>query len=140
MKKPNITDNKIEIPSSENYLPDVDDFIEGKLESYGLNKSDIADVAISVTELVTNGIVHANKLNIEKTVQVEILRKNSKVEITITDQGDGFNPDLIDNPIEDENLLKEVGRGIFIVKSLMDKVIFESKPGEGTTVTLIKRF
>jgi serine/threonine-protein kinase RsbW len=140
MKKSLITDSSIEIPSSEDYLPDVDDFIEGKLESYGLNKSDIADVAISVTELVSNGIVHANKLNIEKTVRVEIFKKNSEVEITITDQGDGFNPDSVDNPIEDENLLKEVGRGIFIVKSLMDKVVFKSKPGEGTTATLIKHY
>jgi len=77
MKKPIITDNIIEIPSSEDFLPDVDNFIEGKLESYGLNRSDIADIAISVTELVTNGIVHANKLILEKTVKVEISKKIS---------------------------------------------------------------
>ena len=138
MKRPIISENSIEIPSTEDYLPDVDDFIEGKLESFGLNKSDIADIAISVTELVTNGIVHANKLVLEKTVRVEIWRKDSDIEIAITDQGDGFNPDSIDNPIEDENLLKEVGRGVFIVKSLMDKVVFDSQPGKGTTVTLTK--
>ena len=138
MKRPIISENSIEIPSTEDYLPDVDDFIEGKLESFGLNKSDIADIAISVTELVTNGIVHANKLVLEKTVRVEIWRKDSDIEIVITDQGDGFNPDSIDNPIEDENLLKEVGRGVFIVKSLMDKVVFDSQLGKGTTVTLTK--
>ncbi len=140
MKKPIITDNIIEIPSSEDFLPDVDNFIEGKLESYGLNRSDIADIAISVTELVTNGIVHANKLILEKTVKVEISKKNSEIEITITDQGDGFDPDSIENPIENENLLKEVGRGVFIVKSLMDKVVFDSQPGKGTTVTMTKHF
>ncbi len=140
MKKPIITGNIIEIPSSEDFLPDVDDFIEGKLESFGLNRSDIADIAISVTELVTNGIVHANKLILEKTVKVEISKKNSEIEITITDQGDGFDPDSIENPIEDENLLKEVGRGVFIVKSLMDKVMFNSQPGKGTTVTMTKHF
>jgi len=140
MKKPKITGDCIEIPSVEDFLPDVDDFIEGKLEAYGLNKSDIADIAISVTELVTNGIVHANKLIPEKTVKVVISKKNSAVEIAITDQGDGFDPDAIDNPIEDENLLKEVGRGVFIVKSLMDRVVFDSKPGKGTTVTMTKHF
>ena len=138
MKKPIITDTSIEIPSSENYLPNVDDFIEGKLESFGLNKSDIVDIAISVTELVTNGIVHANKLILEKTVRVAISKKDSDIEIAVTDEGDGFNPDSIDNPIKDENLLKEVGRGVFIVKSLMDKVVFDSQPGKGTTVTMTK--
>jgi serine/threonine-protein kinase RsbW len=138
MKKPIITGDSIEIPSIEDFLPEVDDFIEGKLAAFGLDKSDIADIAISVTELVTNGIVHANKLIPEKTVKVTIAKKNSAIEIVITDQGDGFDPDAIDNPIEDENLLKEVGRGVFIVKSLMDEVVFDSVPGKGTTVTMTK--
>ena len=73
-------------------------------------------------------------------MKVEISKKNSEIEITITDQGDGFDPDSIENPIENENLLKEVGRGVFIVKSLMDKVVFDSQPGKGTTVTMTKHF
>jgi serine/threonine-protein kinase RsbW len=139
MNKPLISENSIRIPSSEDYLPDVDEFLEGHLEIFGLDKSMIADIAISVTELVNNAICHANKSNPEKTVTVEIQNKEGLLEISITDQGEGFNPDTIENPIEDKNLLKEVGRGIFIVKSLMDSLDYDFSQDRGTTVTITKQ-
>ena len=60
-------------------------------------------------------------------------------QIVVDDEGDGFNPNGVESPIEDKNLMKEVGRGIFITKSLMDEVTFESLPGRGTRVTLSKQ-
>jgi serine/threonine-protein kinase RsbW len=59
------------------------------------------------------------------------------VRISVTDEGGGFDPDTIPDPISDENLLKDVGRGIFIVKSLMDDVIIKATD-TGTTVTIAK--
>ncbi len=139
MKEPILTENSIQIPSSENFLPDVDEFLEGRLTALGLDKSVIADIAISITELVNNAISHANKSTPEKTVTVEIQKNNSCLEISVADQGEGFNPTDVESPIEDKNLLKEVGRGIFIVKSLMDSVDYEYKPGRGTTVIVTKQ-
>nr|MBN2277150.1 ATP-binding protein [candidate division Zixibacteria bacterium] len=138
MKRPIITENQIKIPSSQEYLPDVDIFVEGRLAEFGVNESAIADIAISVTELVNNAITHGNKSVFEKTVIVDIGKSNSTVEISVTDEGNGFNPDEVENPIDDKNLLKEVGRGIFITRSLMDKVEFNSRPGRGTKVTIKK--
>ena len=121
MHTPIITGNRISIPSTQEYLPDVDIFIEGILRGYGINESIIADIAISVSELVNNAIDHGNKKNEEKRVTVTI----------------GFNPDELDDPLAEENLLKEVGRGIFIVRTLMDTVdIAPSK--EGTIVTFTR--
>ncbi len=139
MKKPIIIDSIIKIPSSQDFLQDVDNFVEKKLQDYGLDKSTIADIAISVTEVVINGIVHGNKSKPEKVVTVEVHWKGSRVEIVVTDQGGGFDPESIENPIEEKNLMKEVGRGIFISKSLMDNVIFDFKPGKGTRVTMTKQ-
>jgi len=137
MKKPVISGDTITIPSSQEYLNDVDVFIEGILRGYGADESVIADIAISVSELVNNAICHGNKSSGEKTVKVRIVRNGKEINITITDQGHGFDPDTIEDPLADENLLKEAGRGIFIVRSLMDRVQIAEDNG-GTAVTITK--
>jgi serine/threonine-protein kinase RsbW len=137
MKKPVISGDTISIPSSQEYLTDVDVFIEGILRGYGADESVIADVAISVSELVNNAINHGNKSSEVKCVRVTIKRNGKEISITILDEGEGFNPDEIDDPLADENLLKEAGRGIFIVKSLMDGVRINQQNG-GTSITITK--
>lgn len=137
MKKPVISGDTITIPSSQEYLTDVDVFIEGILRGYGADESVIADIAISVSELVNNAICHGNKSSEEKTVKVRIERNGKEINITITDQGLGFDPSEIQDPLADENLLKEAGRGIFIVRSLMDKVRIAEDNG-GTAITITK--
>ena len=137
MEKPKIIDNTIMIPSSQDFLPDVDVFLEGVLRGLGVDESTIADIAISVSELVNNAIFHGNKTTREKTITVEINKVNGSVKIAVTDEGGGFDLDEVENPIDDNNLLKEVGRGLFIVKSLMDSVVKDTT-GTGTTVVITK--
>ena len=137
MDKPVISGDTITVPSSQDFLTDVDLFIEGRLQTYGLDQSLIADIAISVSELVNNAIMHGNRRSGDKVVKVQIGRENRQVKITVTDQGTGFDPGAIENPLDSDNLLKEVGRGIFIVRSLMDSV--DIQPGDGgTTITIVK--
>ncbi len=138
MKKPIIEGNSIKIPSTQDYLPNVDEFVEEILFGYNIDKSIVADIAISVTEMVINCIVHGNQSDIDKNVSVNVAKNDKGVTITISDEGTGFNPDNVENPIEDKNLLREVGRGIFITKSLMDSVVFEPVSGGGTKVILEK--
>ncbi|UCE24918.1 MAG: ATP-binding protein [Candidatus Zixiibacteriota bacterium] len=136
MKKPIISGDTITIPSSQEYLTDVDVFIEGILRGYGADESVIADVAISVSELVNNAILHGNRSSDVKTVKVTIARNSKDISITVVDEGQGFNPDDIEDPLADENLLKEAGRGIFIVRSLMDDVdIYEDNGGTAIKIT-----
>jgi serine/threonine-protein kinase RsbW len=137
MIKPVIRGNSIAIPSDQEFLPDVDIFIEGILRGFGADESIVADIAISVSELVNNAILHGNKSILEKPVTVTISKGNGQVAITVADQGGGFDPSCIESPIDDANLLKEVGRGIFIVKSLMDKVDINASV-VGTTIRITK--
>lgn len=137
MRKPIITGNTIKIPSDLNYLATVDEFVEGILRDYGADESIIADIAISVSELINNSINHGNQANSDQLVEVTVGRKGDNVSIIITDQGQGFNPDEIDDPLAEENLLKNAGRGIFIVKSLMDSIKVETTD-KGTKTTIIK--
>jgi len=137
MDKPTISGNTIEIPSNLKYLADVDDFIEGFLRERGTDESVIADIAISVSELVNNAVAHGSEVAPDKPVVVSINQTNSQIKITVSDQGKGFNPDDIDDPLAEENLLKEAGRGIFIVRSLMDSIDIDASE-RGTIVTITK--
>lgn len=137
MSRPIINGDTIRVPSNQDFLTDVDAFLEGTLRGFGTAESVIADIAISVSELVNNAMLHGNKSADDKWVTVTISRKDNKVSISVKDEGGGFNPEKVANPLAEENLLKEVGRGIFIVRSLMDKVEIASVDG-GTTITITK--
>lgn len=138
MNKPEISGDVIVIPSDAVYIAAVDEFIENRLKEIEVSKSVKADVAISVSEVVSNAILHGNGNDINKKVTVKIDVRKDEVEITIKDQGKGFNLDTLPNPVEKSNLLKQVGRGIFIVHSLMDSVDF-SFTSAGTEVVIKKR-
>ncbi|MEA2030614.1 MAG: ATP-binding protein [candidate division Zixibacteria bacterium] len=137
MDKPVITGNRITIPPNLEFMADVDSFIEGILRGYGTDESTIADIAISASELVNNAVTHGQKSAHNNTIVIEIEYANGNVKIIVSDQGSGFNPDKIDDPLAEENLLKEVGRGLFIVKSLMDDVDINATE-QGTTITITK--
>ncbi|MEW5797261.1 MAG: ATP-binding protein [Candidatus Zixiibacteriota bacterium] len=137
MAKPIIQGDTIKVPSSPEFLPDVDIFLEGTLRGFGVQESVVADIAISVSELVNNAIVHGNKATLTKMVTVRITRAGNVVTVRVSDEGGGFDPTHVPDPLADENLLQEVGRGLFIVHSLMDKVEVEAT-GSGTTVAITK--
>jgi len=139
MEKAKRENNRIIIPSSLNYLREVDEFVEQKLREEGVSPSLVTDIAISVTEVVTNAVCHGNKNDCGKKVTVSLEINKKQVAVRITDQGPGFDPGHLANPLAEENLLKDAGRGIFIVRSLMDEVKFEIAPDSGTTVILIKK-
>ena len=125
MDKPQISGDTIVVPSDTVYLAEVDEFIEDKLVAAGVSGSLTADLAISITEIVNNAILHGNKNNPAKLVTIILKINGDDVEVRIKDQGKGFNPDKVPNPIDESNLLNQVGRGIFIVRSLMDSVDFQ---------------
>ncbi len=128
----------ITVPSSLDQIATVDDFVEEWLRRRNVPEDMIADLAIAVTELVNNAIKHGNKKDPDKMVTVRLHFDDSKARATVIDQGEGFDPDSLPNPIAEENLLKEIGRGIFIVKSLMDRVEFVFPKEGGTEVTITK--
>ena len=137
MGKPIIKGDTIKVPSDPEFLPDVDIFLEGTLRGFGADESVVADIAISVSELVNNAMFHGNQSANDKVVTVSISRGNESVTVTISDEGRGFDPASIPDPLADENLLEEVGRGLFIVKSLMDKVDI-NPTDKGTIIAITK--
>lgn len=139
MNKPQTERDGIIIPSSTDFLADVDRFLEDQFSKAGVDESIMTDIAISVSELVNNAIIHGNKSDTSKVVDIRFSVDNGELKVVVTDQGKGFDVDAVANPIADDNLLKEVGRGIFIVRSFVDNVDISSAPGGGTRVEITKK-
>jgi serine/threonine-protein kinase RsbW len=133
-----LVSDKIEVPSTLDYLPRVDEFIEGKLKKLGIENGQIYDIAISVSELVTNAVIHGHKKDPGKKVRISLKADSSRVEVTVEDQGGGFDREGVCSPIEQANLLKEAGRGLHIVESLMDEVNVRCGLQGGTSVRIVK--
>jgi serine/threonine-protein kinase RsbW len=125
-------------PSTTDQVAKADEFLETLLRRAGLSEDAIANLAIAVTELVNNAIKHGNKLQKDKNFTVSVVYTPEKVEITVADEGEGFDPNEVPDPLAEENLMKEIGRGIFIVNSLIDKVRFKFPPEGGTWITITK--
>ena len=139
MKRKRSSSDTIRIPSSSKHLYLIDEFLESWLRDKDVSEDMVADLAISVTELVNNAIEHGNGGDPSKKVTLKLDYGNHTVTASVTDEGCGFNPDGIPDPTARENLLKEVGRGIFIVRSLMDEVKFDFSHRGETTVTISKK-
>jgi serine/threonine-protein kinase RsbW len=129
----------ITIESSPGKISEVDDFLENWLRRRGVPESTVADMAIAVTELVNNAIRHGNREKSDKIVTVDLRLEGIEIEASISDEGQGFDPDNLPDPLAEENLLKEIGRGIFIVKSLMDQFEYSFVPDRGATIRIVKR-
>ena len=123
----------ITIPSELKELKHIEKLSVKVAKKTHLDEDQRDNLSIAVTEVVGNAIVHGNKKNPEKTVTVTFDYNVRRITVTVQDQGDGFDPDALADPLDPKNLLKESGRGIFIMRSLMDDVSFSFSP-EGTKV------
>jgi serine/threonine-protein kinase RsbW len=125
---------KISIPSLIDNIKIVESFIDNAREKYTINEDIYGNIMISVTECVTNAIVHGNKMDINKKVDLELHLDDNHVEFVIIDEGKGFDFDHLIDPTAPENLEKTGGRGIFIMKHLADGIKFEDN-GRKTILT-----
>ena len=105
----------------------------------GITEDVAFGVEMAVREAVTNAVVHGNKLDDAKVVEVKLRNTPAVFEITVHDQGAGFNPDDVPDPTKDENILKTSGRGIFFMRNFMDEVNWAPDPKGGTEVRMIKK-
>jgi serine/threonine-protein kinase RsbW len=108
----------------------------------GLDEDAMHWVGVSVRESVINAIRHGNRGDVSKHVFVEFAAKPTNdrtvLRICVRDQGEGFNPDVLPDPLAPENLLKSNGRGIFLIRSFMDEVQLRRAPQGGMEIRMMK--
>lgn len=96
-------------------------------------------IILAVREGISNAIKHGNKGDLLKKVIVKMSYENNELSVIIEDEGVGFDPAQVQNPLLPENLLKSTGRGIFYMKSFMDGVEYEFKKNSHGTVLRMKK-
>ncbi|HVR70361.1 MAG TPA: ATP-binding protein [Vicinamibacteria bacterium] len=96
-------------------------------------------VNVAIRESVVNAIKHGNRGDAGKRVAIEFLLHPGALEVTVQDEGSGFDPAGVPSPLTEENLLKADGRGIFFMRSFMDEVEYAFPARGGTVVRMLKR-
>ena len=118
---------KISIPSLIENITIIESFIDNAKEKFNINDDIYGNIMISVTECVSNAIIHGNKQNLKKPVHIELRFLDNQLKFIIEDQGEGFNFQEIEDPTAPENIERTGGRGVFIMKHLSDEVTFENQ-------------
>ena len=109
----------------------------------GLDEDSMHWVSVAIRESVINAIKHGNRNDAAKHVFVEFETATRadvpELAIRIRDQGEGFDPEQVANPLDTENLLKSSGRGIFLIRNFMEDVQLRRAPEGGMEIRMVKR-
>lgn len=131
---------RLVLPSHIEAVADAAVAVTDFVKSCGLDEQTAFGVDMAVRESVTNAIVHGNREDETKSVEVIFNCLGNALEIEVRDQGEGFDPASVPDPTEPANILKPSGRGIFLMRSFMDEIDWFARPEGGTTLRMVKRF
>lgn len=112
----------------------LEQFVQQIVSQHQLDAEMYGNILISLTEAVTNAIVHGNNRDETKSVEISCRRNENKIAIKVSDEGIGFNPNELSDPTKEENIAKIGGRGVFLMKELCDSISFSNN---GSTVQLL---
>ncbi len=128
----------LEVESNPNNLIIVEEFVNYFAIDLGLDEEKINGLLLAVTEATTNAIIHGNKNNSLKLVRINVTVENSILTIKIKDEGNGFDPSIVPDPTNPENLLKDSGRGLYLMRVYMDSMDINVTPEGTETILKIK--
>ncbi len=114
------------IPSDLSYVLGVNHLISLLLKEFAFPPADTRiNIPLACDEAITNAIIHGNKSDPNKKVSIQIYISASRIKLRIKDQGEGFDVDRVQSPLEGENLMRSSGRGVYLMKSIMDSVEYK---------------
>lgn len=124
----------LNIPSKIESLRQVEKMIDDLSTEFNINSEVYGNILIATLEAANNAILHGNKLDESKNVEIDINLEKDKLSITIKDKGEGFDYENIPDPTAPENIENINGRGVFLMEKLSDEMEFRDK---GSTVELM---
>lgn len=130
---------QIDIRSRFEMIDLVQVVFESIADQAGFDPDSTHWMSVAIRESVTNAVRHGNKLDPSKRVVVRFEYGGAEFVIYVEDEGEGFDPTSIPDPLSEENLLRANGRGIFFMKNFMDEVVYRFPPRQGTQVRMVKR-
>lgn len=123
----------LKLNSKPGNVAKVEPFVERLVNKYKISPDKQCNILISLTEAVTNAIVHGNRRDEGKLVQVRHSRRKDCLAVRVIDEGKGFDFRELPDPTANENLLKIGGRGVFLMRQLADDIRFYNN---GSTVEM----
>jgi serine/threonine-protein kinase RsbW len=134
---------KLQIHSTFDMLDFVQVISDRMAHLGGLDEDAVHWIGVAVRESVINAIKHGNREDVQKLVTVEFtfapIAAPEELVVRVLDQGEGFEPGEIADPLAPENLLKASGRGIFFMRSFMDDVTIKRASEGGMEVRMVKK-
>jgi serine/threonine-protein kinase RsbW len=124
---------QLKIDSDIKNLSIVENAIDSLTSEIGINQDSYGKILIAVLEAVNNAIVHGNKSELTKRVEVDFVMEKKCLSVSVTDEGKGFKPEEVPDPTKPENIEEISGRGVFLMSRLADEIKFNLK---GNSVTL----
>lgn len=134
---------RLQIPSVFDMLDLVQVLSDRMGQIAALDEDTVHWIGVAVRESVINAIKHGNREHPGKLVIVEFAftptDAPTELVVRVCDEGEGFDPDAVANPLDPENILKSSGRGIFFMRSFMDDVQLRRAPDGGMEVRMVKK-
>ncbi len=112
------------LQSNTKNLRFVEPFLAEFVKESGIDSTRYHNAIIALTEGVNNAIVHGNKRDESKNVVIIATIESEMLTLIVDDNGEGFNPDDLPDPLAPENIMRDCGRGVFLMRSLMDAAEF----------------
>ncbi|OGU76242.1 MAG: hypothetical protein A2V93_02935 [Ignavibacteria bacterium RBG_16_34_14] len=129
---------QLELESDPNNLITVEEFVNYFAKDIGVDEDKMNGLMLSVTEATTNAIIHANKNDPSKKVTIDVFVDNGYLTIKVKDEGKGFDPSKVPDPTASENLLKDSGRGVYLMRVYMDELKYNVTPTGTETILILK--
>ncbi|MFC6634861.1 ATP-binding protein [Microbulbifer taiwanensis] len=120
---------ELKFQSETRHIEFVTEVSDSLSKLVGFNETDRHRIALAVSESVANAVRHGNQFDTHKEVQVTFTATSDALQISVSDQGDGFDHSSLPDPRAPENLHKPGGRGVFIILNVMDSVGFNRMDG-----------
>jgi len=128
----------LEIESDPNNLITIEEFVNYFAMDLQLGEEKLSALLLAVTEAATNAIKHGNKCDCNKLVKIDVTVDGDTLRIVVKDEGKGFDPSQVPDPTEPDNLLKDSGRGLYLMKVYMSDLKFNFTPSGTEAIIELK--
>ena len=117
----------------------AEDMVLGVAKGLGFEEDDLHRIAVALRESVVNAVVHGNRYNANKKVHLSVEASRGELTIRVADEGDGFDVSALPDPLAAENLMRQSGRGILLMRAFVDEFEIRRGAERGTEIRMMKR-
>ncbi len=128
----------VELESNLQSVDGAEQSVLAVAKDAGFSEDELHKLSMAVRETVVNAVVHGNRYSAHKRVHLEVSQALDHITITVGDQGNGFDPSSLPDPLAAENLLHQSGRGILLIRAFVDEFHIRRLRPAGTEVRLVK--